>query len=164
MIDANKMAIANQVLARFAPGTRLLVPARHIRVAWFRGGEEISRRWMTRGQDFYPVWHRQWAHGGTASTALSQLVRWCQGKPVLSIRSWRYWASERCRLLDGETVDLLEHGGYPSECSCVLCHRTITGSLDWWSLDGISGPCCGWYSGCRQRGVSGLVDAPLSTE
>lgn len=114
-------------------------------------GGRITRRWMCRGQDFYPVWKYKYPGGGTSCTALSQLVRWIQDKPVLPIESWRYWASETCRLLPMEAVDELLRNGYPEFANCVLCKNRIEGGLDWWSLNRVTGPCCSWRSGCRQE-------------
>lgn len=121
-------------------------------VCWpSRDGEEISRRWCCkRGQDFYPVWYSQWGQGGTAATALSQLIRWCAAKPVLSLTTWRYWASDRVQLLPEASVAILEKAGYPNVARCVLCGEEIKSSVDWWSLLKVSGPCCSWRSGCRQ--------------
>lgn len=120
-------------------------------VEWEMGGKLYRRRWMTRGQDFYPVWSRIYPGGGTSCTALSQLIRWLRGQPVLPISTWRYWADEQCKLLPLDAVEKLLAGGYPADTPCVLCGEKIAGSLDWWSLDGVSGPCCGWTSGCRQE-------------
>jgi hypothetical protein len=107
---------------------------------------------MTRGQDFYPVWNRHWGHGGTASTALAQLVRWVRGLPVLPISTWRYWAGEKCELLShgdsGKAIESLIEAGYPEKVSCVLCGKELS-SFDWWSLDGVSGPCCYSPKECR---------------
>lgn len=70
----------------------------------------------------------------------------------------RYWASEGVALLrkgDAEaTIDALRIAGYPQNATCVLCGVEIAGGLDWWSLGGVSGPCCGMRSGCRQKGQS----------
>lgn len=154
----DKIEVANEVLKSFAPGTSLrLCPTGYVMVQWtsFYPPFRFEKRWMTRGQDFYPVWHRQWGHGGTASTALAQLVRWCKGKTVLPLSSWRYWAGETCRLLrqqddNGEAaLKALLDGGYPETVPCVLCgsHDHIG---DWWSLKKVVGPCCSMRGGCKQ--------------
>lgn len=82
-------------------------------------------------------------------TALSQLIRWLQAKPVLPISVWLYW-HEHLLLLPKEAVDKLSKADYPKTANCVLCGKEIAGPLDWWSLDNISGPCCTWKNGCRQ--------------
>jgi len=154
----DRLAAANIALKSFAPDTTLRLESGYVLVEWQRrSGETFSKRWMCRGNDFYPVWYRQWCHGGTTSTALSQLVRWIQGKPVLSISSWRYWASEGVALLrqgDGAepAIKALLDAGYPQQPVCVLCKKQIDGGIDWWNLNGVSGPCCGWSNGCRQKG------------
>jgi hypothetical protein len=70
---------------------------------------------------------------------------------VLPLATWRYWAGERVKLLPIEAVETLAAGGYPVDVPCVLCGEIIRGGLDWWSLDKVSGPCCAWTSGCRQK-------------
>lgn len=158
----SKLDIANDVLKTFAKETRIEVVGSHITVAWDTYGSpaaRLARRWMTRGNDFYPVWHSKWPHGGTACTALSQLVRWLQDRPVLSIASWRYWASERCLLLPNGAVDRLQEAGYPEQSICVLCHKPTEG-LDWWHLNGVSGPCCCYTRGCRQQAGSHVFSSP----
>jgi hypothetical protein len=114
---------------------------------------DVAKRWQCRGQDFYPVWSHKYPGGGTSSTALSQLIRWLGGKPVLPISTWRWWASERCQLLPMESVETLFAGGYPEWSPCVLC-GTRPESIDWWSLNGVSGPCCSFTTGCRQKVVT----------
>lgn len=158
----DRVEAANVALKSFAPDTSLRIDATgHVVVEWVRSnGERLSRRWMTRGQDWYPVWHRHWGHGGTACVALSQLVRWITERPVMSLATWRYWASKGCALLrqqgDDGTAALaaLADAGYPAESPCVLCGDA--GHIgDWWSLKGVTGPCCSMNSGCRQRPEGG---------
>lgn len=145
-----RLGVANQVLAAFT-NSRIERRKSGWYVCWENKSQgEMARRWQCRGQDFYPVWYRKWCHGGTASTALSQLVRWLQEKPVLPISSWRYWAGDACKLLDVAYIEVLLAGGYPEKSTCVLCGRLLGGSLDWWSLDDVSGPCCHYTQGCRQ--------------
>lgn len=151
MTQSDKLAVANGVLASFSKSQ--FTVRGHAYVTFPYRGKLMTKRWMCRGNDFYPVWHRYYPGGGTSVTALSQLIRWVQDKPVLPMSTWRYWSSETCKLLPVEAVQELEDGGYPVHVNCVLCHNQIEGSLDWWSLNGVSGPCCGWTSGCRQKGV-----------
>lgn len=152
----DRIDVANKVLQTFAPDTELRIDAHgYVVVEWTTHRDVLlSRRWMTRGQDWYPVWHRYWGHGGTACVALSQLVRWCQRKPVLPLATWRYWADEQVRLLRHGDVpsalSALRDAGYPEVATCVLCGRFVDGGCDWWSLKGVSGPCCSMRSGCKQ--------------
>lgn len=78
---------------------------------------------------------------------------------MLPISSWRYWASETCQLLPLEAVDGLLAGGYPEFATCVLCGKSPIGRLDWWNLKGVSGPCCAWTTGCRQKPIDGGANA-----
>lgn len=148
--EVQPIDVANEVLATF---NRSRIERRRggWYVCWEDSRGDHAKRWICRGQGFYPMWHYQWPGGGTASTALSQLIRWIGGKPVLPIASWRYWAGDTCKLLPLSAVERLLAGGYPEHTDCVLCGNRITGGLDWWSLDGVTGPCCSCTTGCRQR-------------
>jgi hypothetical protein len=140
------LAMANFVLASFANAK-----IERRTGGWYVCWGDVSRRWSVRhGQDFYPPWSRKFPGGGTAITALSQLIRWLKGMPVLPITTWRYWAGDSIKLLPYSTVDIMETSGYPRESPCVLCGRPLNGPLDWWSLDGLSGPCCTMRNGCKQ--------------
>jgi len=148
-----RLEVANKVLAMFASDTRIESRQKGWAVTWTSEiGSRISKQWACRGNDFYPVWNHKWARGGTASIALSQLVRWLRRLPVLPLASWRHWASDKCGLVDPKAVELLRAGGYPEQVNCVLCHQPITGPLDWWHLNDVSGPCCGRAPECRQKG------------
>jgi len=86
--------------------------------------------------------------------ALSQLVRWIRGQDVLPLATWIYWAGLRCWLAGSrgnEMIDRLRHAQYPERVFCVLCGAALIDRLDWWHLNGTSGPCCSWTHGCRQR-------------
>jgi len=145
-----RVEMANRVLAYFS---RANIERRKNGwyVSWNGSGGKVTRRWQTRGQDFYPVWSHIYPGGGTSCTALSQLIRWCGDKPVLPIATWQYWAGEQVKLLGSEAIAVLREAGYPETSKCVLCGIEITKSLDWWSLNGVTGPCCGWTTGCRQK-------------
>ena len=116
-------------------------------------GKPMEKRWVTRGQEFFPLWQRKWGHGGTYTTALAQLVRWCGDKPILPLGSWRYWTRPECYLgreAGPQIVETLKAGGYPDEPKCVLCGIPLIRGFCWWSLGGVVGTCCGMSSGCRQ--------------
>lgn len=157
VIHPERIPAANAVLQCFAAGTTIEVPRGRIIVCWTSHGTTVRKYWATRGQDFWPVWHNQWGQGGTCCRALSQLVRWIQGRPIWPLRMWRYWTSERVFLgqeRGSEMVAALEKAGYPESTACVLCGRDLASAyIDWWSLDGVSGPCCVHTdeAGCRQR-------------
>jgi hypothetical protein len=147
---SDRIEVANRVLNYFAEAS-IERRKNGWYVTWHGCKGTVTRRWQTRGQDFYPVWYRKWSGGGTATTALSQLIRWCADKPVLPLSTWRHWAGDRVKLLGSEAVDVLLSAGYPERATCVLCKNEINGGLDWWSLNGVTGPCCGWTTGCRQK-------------
>lgn len=146
---------ANLALGCFTKNVLIEIFESRYFVSWDgHGGERVIKRWQLRsGQSFYATWSDEYPGGGTSMTALSQLVRWIQGRPVLPLSTWEYWAGESCKLARGrgqEMVERLKHAQYPETTHCVLCGRVLDG-LDWWCLDGISGPCCPGTSGCEQK-------------
>ena len=146
-----RIVAANLALESFARTVTINREIDGVHVSWEQRGKRIDRRWQARGgQDFYPTWSRIYPGGGTSTTALSQLVRWVRGLPVLPISTWRYWSSETCKLLPRDAVDRLEADGYPADTPCVLCGGKIW-AIDWWHLGGVSGPCCSFRTGCRQK-------------
>jgi len=150
-----KIDTANKVLALFTDKTSISIDKNYIIVNWSNSQKSYSKRWMCRGQDFYPVWHRHWGHGGTATIALSQLVRWIQDKPILPLTTWEYWGTPKYRLFRDKAADiikLLTDAKYPQNALCVLCNQQLK-SMDWWSLGGVSGPCCNMTSGCMQKRI-----------
>ena len=155
-----RVEVANLVLTTFAPGTTVgLRPDGRVQVSWEGRSGPVTKVWMTRGQDFYPVWHRKWEHGGTACTALANLVRWIKGMPVVPIGTWDWWADPdgNCKLLrqcdPAPALQAMRDAGYPEQAACVLCGRSPLRGFDWWNLDGVSGPCCRYSDryGCRQQ-------------
>lgn len=150
--EVGRMLWANKVLRSFAPTSEIFFKRGSVYVRFTTHRGTVEKRWQCRGQDFYPTWYKEWARGGTASTALSQLVRWLQEKPVLPLASWEYWAGDKIRLLPPAAVEELRIGGYPEHAHCVLCGIRLDHGLDWWSLNGVTGPCCHWTTGCRQKG------------
>ena len=174
---SNRIAAANEALLDIAPRESRaeisIVPRKGVHVSWSKpwaDSQRVTKRW-TCNSGGWPPWSRQWPTGGTGVQALFQLVRWVQERPILPIRTWRYWASDTVKMLPPEAVDKLLAAGWPESVLCVLCKGTIdppiTG-LDWWHLDGVSGPCCGPGKGCqkrgddefKQRGPSTAADSP----
>lgn len=142
-VDEEKLIAANAALKTFAPNTTIVRRQFGWAIEWldYRGNLH-SRRWQTiGGNGFYPAWYAKWDHGGTACTALSQLVRWLQCKDILPLGTWQYWASDAIKLGDLSTVEILERSGWPTVVHCIKCGEAIlSGDLDWYSLKGRSGP------------------------
>jgi len=147
-----RLVQANSVLPTFTfRGVVLeLDSTGHVVVCWTSAHKPalVRKRWVTRGSDFHPTWRYPW--GGTQSTAIAQLVRWVQGKPTLPLGSWEYWASDTVKLCGPETLEALRAINWPAKPICVLCGNECAG-LDWWNLDGVSGPCCSAWkvTSCR---------------
>jgi hypothetical protein len=149
----SRLETANQVLVTFAPGASIQHRPRKggsYVICWTVNERAYCRRWQTRGQDFYPLWKAHWCGGGTSLTALSQLVRWLRGVPVLPLRSWEHWASPAVQLLPPAALDLLRQADYPVTVSCVVCQRQLPAGFDWHHLGRVSGPCCRPGAGCRK--------------
>lgn len=151
-----RLIAANGALKCFAADTEIVNRSSGLAVRWQQSGRSIERRWqLQRGSDTYPIWHRNWGHGGTATTALSNLIRWIRGQPVVPLTTWRYWSTKTVYLMrekGDECCELLAAAGWPAVASCVLCGRVVE-RFDWWHLGKVSGPCCHYRSGCRQRPV-----------
>lgn len=166
----DRLGTANAALALFTRGISLYRDRGRVGVEFPNHGKDRDKNpvhrkiWTAQnGSTFYPKWYRHFCHGGTVTTALATLVRWVRLQPVYPIGAWRYWVSEtvgmgRCGGNDAdrgpEIISTLLAGGYPEVAECVLCEAKIA-RYDWWSLDGVSGPCCHWNveGGCRQTGV-----------
>ena len=143
-VVASKIDVANKVLKSFAPDSEItFVPGVGYKVS-FNGK---SKRWVCRGGSFFPMF--RWNHGGTATTATSQLIRWLQNRPCLPLSTWAYWSTERISLFPAEMVQLLKDSGYPEKAKCCLCGIELK-SFDWWHLDKTEGCCCLHDRGCRQ--------------
>lgn len=146
---------ANDVLYIIAPRTWIIRDKGGWYVEWKRSnGETMRRRWARRNGSHYPSWYRHWGHGGTCTLALSQLIRWVQGKPVVPLSSWHHWCGDRIYLArdkGAEVCSRLSDAGWPHGVPCVLCGTMMVRAGDWWDLNGNVGPCCGMTSGCRQQ-------------
>ena len=141
----SRLDTVNKALALIAPGTIVLQGESGWKVEWADWKGRLMRyRWQAHG--FYPVWERKWGHGGTCCMALTTLMRWLQDRPVFGLSTWEYWLSPTIKLAHGNPalLQLLKDGGYPQKQMCVRCGQEIEKSagLDWWSLNGKSGPAC----------------------
>lgn len=138
-IMSERAGLANEILRTFEPEAEILLRGRRVFVS-DRPGR--VRQWtLQRGQSFFPTWRPRPSFGGTATTAISQLIRWIQGRPVFPLGTWRYWAGPVVGLGSPVTLELLAGASWPESVPCVVCGQTIKGGLDWWCLDGLSGPC-----------------------
>lgn len=156
-MDLTRLQASNVVMDALVKGSRLSREKGGWFVYWpqVSSGMTLGRRYQTRGSSHFPTWHRIWPGGGTSCEALYQLVRWNRGETVFPIDTWIYWAGTSVMLIPRAIVNVLYDNEWPLGVPCVLCGTTIgkgTG-LDWWDLDGLEGPCCGYSApkGCRQK-------------
>ena len=71
---------------------------------------------------------------------------------MLPLSSWHYWTGDRVQIARDHGADvcsILSDAGWPHTVPCVLCGTEITRAVDWWDLDGVSGPMCSHMSDCR---------------
>jgi hypothetical protein len=161
-IDADevvrRVVASNRALELIAdehyPPPWLRFKGRRAFVCWKYHGDHC-RQWVTYlGNDFYPTWHnRRGPWGGTTTNAIAQLIRWCQGKPVLAISQWKYWGGDGIMLAGRHGAELVAHltaAGWPHVSACVVCGKSPMDGVDWFNRDGVSGPCCSWAK-CDKR-------------
>ena len=149
-----RIGAANEMLRIFHPEARLALKDGRIRVIrdsppYFHDQPAILSHCGDRLRHTYKL-----ACGGTVSQAIGQLVRWVRGETRLPRDTWEYWCGQTvwlARERGPELLAALDASGYceADKTCCVLCGNPRIG--DWWSLDGVTGPCCGWRSGCRQQ-------------
>jgi hypothetical protein len=154
-----RIAIANQVLDTFVPGV-LLYQSNHakrdLRMCWDvrKGKPKHDFTAQLRGDGSWTRYgYNQRPTGGTGMQALAQLIRYVRDLNRLPLSTWEYWATNKVGLTNEHTVELLKNSDYgdPKKTCCVLCGTTeFKKGLDWWSLDGVTGPSC--FGGlCRKE-------------
>lgn len=144
-MSEGRLQIANGILATFiGAGFYLyLDPRNRLRMTWSDGRHDFSAnlrsdgRWPRYGHDQRPT-------GGTGLQAIAQVIRYTRDLTRLPLLTWEYWGSDTVRLCNEETLRLIRASDYgdPAKTCCVLCGTTKFKGLDWWSLDGVTGPSC----------------------
>jgi hypothetical protein len=147
-----RIAAANEMLRIFSPELRLALRDSRIRVIADWNDQDQPAILNGCGERLRHT--RKLGCGGTVSQAVGQLVRWIRGDTRLPRDTWEYWCGKTVYLAGERGPELLatlDASGYcePEKTCCVLCGNPRIG--DWWSLDKVVGPCCGWRSGCRQN-------------
>lgn len=155
----NRIKTANQILNSFVPGVELYTGERYLRMRWdirkqppkhdFAAHLRADGSWTKYG-------YRQRPTGGTGMQALAQLVRYVRDLSRLPLITWEYWAGDTVKLCTPQTLELIRASDYadPAKTCCVLCGTSeYKRGLDWWSLDGVTGPSC--YGGqCKPAEVA----------
>lgn len=133
-----RLKVANQVLSTL--GNYELSFDRGFYLSWINWrGNKITKRWSS-SVNFHPPFHKQIELGGTGIIAITQLVRYCQGKTVLPITTWKYWGSDHVKLWKSDdqkefAITSLQSSDYPSNPTCVFCGADLTGDKwDWYYL------------------------------
>lgn len=160
-MEANRefrIGIANKVLDVITPGI-MLYQSRELRMCWDVRKQppkyDFPARLRTDGN--WPAFgYRQRPTGGTGMQALAQLIRYVRDLPRFPLSTWEYWSGESVKLGNSTVVELLASAGYEDDLKtcCVLCgDPKFARGLDWWSLDGVIGPCCRF--GCCRTAYMG---------
>ena len=154
-----RIAQTNRILRTFVPGTILYHDGRFLRMCWDtrRGVPKYDFVAHLRGEGSWPRYgYNQRPTGGTGFQALAQLIRYVHDLSRLPIITWEYWTGEKVKLGNEETLRLLRESDYgnPNKTCCILCGTTeFKKGLDWWSLNGKTGPSC-WGGRCKERATS----------
>lgn len=104
---SEKLAACNEVLKLFAPESQIEQCGSVFRICWTRHD----------GMKFIEEWpNSSWPHGGRASDALGELLKWLQGQQVVGLDlSWERWVGHPCYLLHDSALEILKKAGYPQE-------------------------------------------------
>jgi hypothetical protein len=141
-----RIVAANSILNTFVPGVVLYQGERELWMSWGRVGPRFRTfPARLRGEGDIPQYgYRQRPCGGTGMQALAQIIRYVRDLPRLPMDTWEYWVSSTVQLGSIDTLTLLRAAGYdhPSKTRCVLCKGPYKRGIDWWSKDGVTGPCC----------------------
>lgn len=147
--ESSRISVALSALDTFAPGVKLYMGRRELRMSWdirltIPPRHDFPARLRTKG-DIPEFGQEVFPGGGTSLQALGQLIRFIRDLPRLPIDTWKYWSGSKVQLCTPHTVELLVGAGWDADgkTTCVLCGSVkFKGGLDWWGLDGVTGPCC----------------------
>lgn len=144
----DRIEIANRALATFTRDVQLYEGGFGLRMCWGNGAgtyrHDFAARLRSDGS-WTMYGYGQRPTGGTGMQALAQLIRYVRDLDRLPMSTWKYWGSETVKLCTSEVVEILRLGNYgdPEKTHCVLCGRNDwKRGLDWWSLNGVTGPSC----------------------
>lgn len=122
---------------------------------WYANDEDKYNKrvlWRLRSSDkCWPVGRKAiQISGGIIVQTLVQLSLWLKGMPRYPLRCIRHWFSYQGKVVEGyeDFLRALDLSSYNKNTNCVLCGGDYP--TDWWSLDGIIGPCCG-FGVCRNK-------------
>lgn len=146
-----RLAMANMILDTFSRDTFLYEGQHGLRMRWgSMPGDPLTPRHdftaALRTDGSWPRYgYRQRPFGGTGMQALGQLIRYVRDLPRFPVCTWEYWCSDTVKLGNARTLELVRASDYgnAAKTCCVLCGTAdYARGLDWWSLDGKTGPAC----------------------
>ena len=148
----SRIQVANDVISTFAgvPATITRGGGETLRIQYRFGNHEMDKPLRLRANGSWLAHSNKFPWGGTHSQALAQLVRYIRGLNRFPLEKWRYWTGPKVKLGSSSTIDILSLTDYddPKKTACVLCGGPQV--ADWWDVDGVTGPVCSYFSGCRQ--------------
>lgn len=144
---SDRITVANQAVATFIPGVSFYEGERGLRMSWDNCRQPPRHDFpcTLRGDGSWPKYgYNQRPSGGTGYQAMAQLIRYIRDLSRLPIATWEYWNGKSVKLCTLSTLEILSASDYgnPGKTRCVLCGLFPMKSIDWWSLDGVTGPCC----------------------
>jgi hypothetical protein len=143
---------ANKVLRTFAPYLRFISgPRLWLRYYDYRATVHSVKVEVAKNSGSLMHYHK-FGIGGTSAMAVGQLARWIRGQSRVPIAAWEYWASPTIMLGGDNRILMLQsikESSYDDGKStkCVLCGGDKCS--DWWSLNGVIGPCC-MFGRCKE--------------
>jgi hypothetical protein len=149
-----RLRVANEVVATFVPGVSfyevLRAKPRGLRMTWPNNPSLPTKYYdfpaILRQDGSWPKYgYNQRPCGGTGYQAIAQLIRYIRNLSRFPLCTWEYWASDTVKLCSDATLQLLRASDYSDSryTACVLCGTVeYKLGLDWWSLDGVTGPSC----------------------
>lgn len=152
----DRIKTANHILETLGYGIELYQGNRELRMRWPKwnkaGCHDFPAR--LRGDGSWPAFgYRQRPCGGTGIQALAQVIRYVRNLPRLPVITWQYWTSDKVKIGNAQTLEIIKSSDYgdPTKTCCILCGCTdFKNGLDWWSLDGKTGPCC-MFEACEEK-------------
>ena len=150
-MSAARIETANKVMDLFVPGVTLH-QGRELRIKWtgVSTGRQCDYPARLRGHWLCSVPRHRTHWGGTCENAIAQLILYVRDRPRLPMVTWEYWTAPTGNVKLGreearsKILPILRASDYndPKKTCCVLCGASPCVGLDWWSLDGVEGPCC----------------------
>jgi len=145
---------ANRVLHAFAPYLSFLYKNNRLSLLYHRPGRPSKTKCVqvAKHSGALSINYGRLGLGGTQAMAIGQLARFIRNQTRVPLHAWEHWTCDKIMLGGENSQDVLRAVRDSSYCDaektkCVICGGSRSG--DWWSLDGVIGPCCP-FGRCRR--------------